>query len=473
MPVNSFDDYYMSWKPDKSCLEKPYYQSLARQLERDIMAGRLSDNTRLPPQRELADFLDLNLSTVTRAYKLCELKGLLYGVTGSGTYVSPGSRVGDTFVDRGGSLIEMGMIKPFYETNCRVLEAARSVLGRRDSRRLFEYGDPLGTERQLSAARLWLEKRGAPVEGDNLMIVAGAQNALSVILLSLFRAGDKIAVDEYTYTNFRRLAGLLQIQLVAVEADSRGMRPEALDALCRHGGVKGIYLMPTCSNPTGLCMSRDRRMELAETVRRYRLLVIEDDIYSFLAPADFQSFFSMAPKNTVHICSLSKSLCAGLRVAYLAFPEQYRETLVSGMLSVNLKTVSLNAEIIAQLIISGEADRIVEEKISLAHARNKIFRNYFPGGPEEVIPRFFHWVRLPGDMTSHEAELLALQKGIHILGSHRFAMGNRDPAHHVRLSIVSPRSEAELEEALGTLRELLGHTPLPSGVQGDRQAFYC
>lgn len=131
MPVNSFDDYYMSWKPEKEKLERPYYLSLAQQLERDITDGFLPENTKLPPQRELADYLDLNLSTVTRAYKLCELKGLLYGVTGSGTFVAPGIRAKDTFLDKDSPQIEMGMIKPFYETDRAVRDAARAILERR------------------------------------------------------------------------------------------------------------------------------------------------------------------------------------------------------------------------------------------------------------------------------------------------------------------------------------------------------
>ncbi len=91
MPVNSFENYPMSWKPSKSALSKPYYLSIASLLEADILSGALKAHTKLPPQRELADFLDLNLSTITRAYKLCELKGLLYAVTGNGTFVSPAS----------------------------------------------------------------------------------------------------------------------------------------------------------------------------------------------------------------------------------------------------------------------------------------------------------------------------------------------------------------------------------------------
>ena len=82
MPVNSFDDYPMAWKPDKARLAAPFYQSIAGALEEDILSGALPADTRLPPQRELADFLDVNLSTITRAYKVCELKGLLYAVVG-------------------------------------------------------------------------------------------------------------------------------------------------------------------------------------------------------------------------------------------------------------------------------------------------------------------------------------------------------------------------------------------------------
>lgn len=60
MPVNSFDDYVLTWKPDKQKLKTPIYRSLAQLMENDIQNGDLLANTKLPPQRELADYLDLN-----------------------------------------------------------------------------------------------------------------------------------------------------------------------------------------------------------------------------------------------------------------------------------------------------------------------------------------------------------------------------------------------------------------------------
>ena len=86
MPVNSFDNYPMSWKPDFSQATGPLYKIIAEKLEEDVRTGFLTPGTKLPPQRELADFLDINVSTVSKACKVCELKGLLSATVGSGTF---------------------------------------------------------------------------------------------------------------------------------------------------------------------------------------------------------------------------------------------------------------------------------------------------------------------------------------------------------------------------------------------------
>ncbi len=52
MPVNSFENYPMAWKPQKEKLTKPYYLSIASCLENDILTVRLLEDAKLPPQRE-------------------------------------------------------------------------------------------------------------------------------------------------------------------------------------------------------------------------------------------------------------------------------------------------------------------------------------------------------------------------------------------------------------------------------------
>ena len=89
VPVNSFETYPMSWRPSRRDLEQqniPLYKALAAQLIEAIEKGSVLPGTKLPPQRELADFLDINVSTVSKACKVCELKGLLSATVGSGTF---------------------------------------------------------------------------------------------------------------------------------------------------------------------------------------------------------------------------------------------------------------------------------------------------------------------------------------------------------------------------------------------------
>ena len=455
MPVNSFENYPMSWKPNKNDLKKPYYLSIAAKLEEDILAGILTKNTKLPPQRELADFLDLNLSTVTRAYKICELKGLIYAVTGNGTFVSPGILARDTILDNNSQIIEMSLFSSIYETNYTVLKASQAIINSPHAVHLYKYGSPLGTKRHIDAAITWMKTFGVNAERKNTMLTMGAQNALSIILISLFNAGDKIAVENFTYSNFKGLANQLHIQLIAVDSDQYGMSPEALNNICKQTNIVGIYLMPTCSNPTSIFMPVSRRNELADLIKRYDLLLIEDDIFSFLSPEKTSLFASILPEQTIHICSIAKSLCAGLRVAFVVFPERHKDSLVTGIISINLNSNSLNAEIISELIESGEAIKIVQQKITLANKRNQIYKDYFNIEQSDDIVRFYHWLRLPVNMTSEDFELLALQRGVHVLGSHRFAIQNNDKSSYTRLSITSPVSDNDFIHALEIIRNII------------------
>lgn len=42
MPINSYEDYALSWRPDKTQLTRPFYRSLIKRLEEDILSGKLA-----------------------------------------------------------------------------------------------------------------------------------------------------------------------------------------------------------------------------------------------------------------------------------------------------------------------------------------------------------------------------------------------------------------------------------------------
>ncbi len=130
----------MTWKPTVNREDRPIYQALAMQLERDIVGGRLVPGTKLPPQRELADYLDVNPSTISKAFKVAELKGLLSATVGSGTYVSYDalSNVYLLSEEKPKHLIEMGAVLPDRVSYKPLHELLQSMLQEEDYAKWFE-----------------------------------------------------------------------------------------------------------------------------------------------------------------------------------------------------------------------------------------------------------------------------------------------------------------------------------------------
>lgn len=454
MPVNSFDDYPMSWKPEKEQLTSPKYRALADLLTDDILTGKLPPHTKLPPQRELADYLDLNLSTITRAFQLCTQKGLLYGITGRGTFVSPNAAIDIAIADEKeeASYIEMGIIKPLDAFNTETYAVMEQVL-QRGGTALLDYSYPMGTPYQRAAAQKWLEHFSMDVSLSNIAITAGAQNALAILLLTLFRPGDKIATDHYTYANFIELANLMQIRLVPISGDKEGMLPDVLENHCRLQQLNGIYLVPNYHNPTGHIMSQSRKEALAVIIRKYALLAIEDDIYGFLLEKPSLPLAHFAPDHTCYICSLSKSICSGLRIAYLTFPTRFAADIRRGIYNVNVKTPSLNSETAGELIYSGIAKKIIAQKRMEAAARSEICKDFFPEIAKNPLG-FSLWLPLPERFQQTDFEHLAQKKGISVCHSHRFLVGEADAQQYLRIALSSPDTKEELAKGLSILRDL-------------------
>jgi DNA-binding transcriptional MocR family regulator len=451
MPVNSFDNYPMSWKPDKNALKRPFYKSLASLLEQDITNGFLAPGTKLPPQRELADFLDLNFTTITRSYKICEVKGLIYAVTGSGTFVAPNATRSITIsADKTANSIDLGFVASFEQTNGIVSETLQKTVNKSYLEQLLNYNDPTGIPHQKTAALNWMESFGIQTDQEHIAIVSGAQNALAITLAALFEPGNRIATDLYTYSNFIELAKMFHIQLVPILGDQFGMSPDELEKQCSQINIHGIFLMPSCCNPTTVMIPDFRKQELAEIIRKHRLILIEDDIHAFLTAgiiSDYQQpMFNLLPEQSVYICGTSKSICSGLRVAYMVYGEPLSEKILQAIFNINVKTSSFDTEVITELILSGKAHEIVSEKKQLAQSANDIYSEYFPLKTAFGHPlSFYRWLPIHGHNDSLQLEIELKRHGIRVFHSDRFLSGPNTPDKYLRIALASTNSLDELK----------------------------
>lgn len=451
MPINDFSRHPLTWQPDPALIKRPRYLSLASLLSHDISNGVLKPGTCLPPQRELADWLDLNFTTVTRAYDICKERSLIYGVTGRGTFVSPmpGKQEEDN-----SDILDLGAVQGFPEIAADLLvETAQDILKRDYTRELFSYNAREGVHRHKTAGAFWADTIGINISPEQIIVFSGAQNALVSIMLAFFDIGDTLFVDSFTYGNLIEAAHLAHIRLHPIDGDSDGMIPESLNKAASRYNGKGVFLMPTCANPTTITMSKKRKDELALVIARHNLFVIEDDAALFKNSSG--TFFERLPNQTFHLIGATRFLAAGLRVAFALCPEKHLEKLVNAHHHLTIKASALDTEIMSELILSGRAGKIIDKKIKKAKVMNGIFEKLFPlEKRRESDTPFFRKLKLPFSRRNGpdiERELISL--GVRACHSYRFAALKNPPESFLRLSLSSVATKHELKRALSIIKK--------------------
>lgn len=443
--------------------EGPLYKELADAIERDVAAGTLRPGERLPTHRDLADVLGLNVSTVTRGYREAEKRGLVSATVGRGTFVSSDAATTTSLVSfepcRPG-MLELGLVAPLDHLDPEINEEFRRLARRKDPSALLRYSDPRGRPEHRRAGALWAERFGVFADPSDVVVCAGAQHALTCVLGGLFRPGDRLAVDALTYPGLKTLAAMLGIRLVPVPMDDRGMIPAGLDAACRRDEIKGVYLMPGVHNPTTLTLPENRRDEIARLADRHGLLVIEDDAYGLTDPGSPEPVGNRVPHRRVCIAGMSKSLAAGLRVAFVVAPPPLVKPLAQAVLNTIWMAPPLNVELASLWILDGTADRVTEAKRAEAARRYMLACDALDGLRfRGKASGFFLWCELPEPWTGAALERTGAECGVNVFGAEKFVVGESPAPRAVRISLTGTDSVEQLREGLLILRDILAGTP--------------
>lgn len=448
---------HITWIPDVKVNAEPIYISIAHCLEEDIKAGKLEGGFKLPPQRVIANFLGINHSTVTRAYKLCEEKGLIKGVTGKGTFVHFHAGIPQNLLtDHNLNIIEMGMVLALYEVNAIIESSLKEIYQNIDYDAILRYAPPEGHIRHRYIASKWLSRLYLDCSPEQIIITDGTQSALSIILISLFDKGDRIIVDEYTYTGFISLAKLLGIILVPVKTNEDGIDIDELKVTVKRESIKGIYLIPDCHNPTTAILSNDKRKTIAQIIKKNNLILIEDSPFSFTVQSNFKPISHDIPDNSFYIAGTSKSINPTFRISYIVSPQKYVSQLSHGVNNLTWMASPINAEIVSQLLNSSKYDELVKIKIATLKERNQLVDHILHD--YHLIPNqasLFRYLILPESISDKNIELACLEKGVQIFSSKRFSISTHPNQNAIRLSISGPKDMEELRKGLLIIKEVL------------------
>ncbi|UWQ94542.1 PLP-dependent aminotransferase family protein [Rhodobacteraceae bacterium M385] len=327
-------------------------------ITRAIWDRRFAPGDRLPATRALAQHLGISRITVSLAYESLLSTGYIVSLPRSGFFVasdaptqmevSPMGQANDAArLDWGARL---GPVPP-------ALGAQASPADWRSFRYPFIFGEPdvarfpvddwrdcvrrgLGKRHFEQVAddasdrddpflveqivRRSVSGRGVAATVDEVLVTAGAQNALWLTVQVLFGGnGGDVAMEEPGYPELRNLLRQQGLTIHPVPVDRDGMQVDRIP-----DGVRAVFVTPSHQAPTGATMSMARRRALLERAEAGDFIVIEDDYdyeMSYASPS-LPALRSLDQQGrVVYVGSFSKSIFPGLRLGYLTADARFVE----------------------------------------------------------------------------------------------------------------------------------------------------
>lgn len=305
------------------------------------------------------------------------------------------------------------------------------------------------------------------VGADDVMVTAGAQHAMLLAFAVTTEPGDVVLTESLVYGGMRSLASFLRIDLQPVAMDGKGMVPDAFAEACRASSPRAVYLTPTLQNPTSTIMPEARRREIADIAREHGVIVVEDDIYSYLFEEPPRPVSAFVGEDAYYLTSLSKSVDAGLRVGYLRAPRSSMDALSSAMMTTMIMAPSITAEVATQLIETGVADEIAQRRRAEVGERQALARQTLGDFVHrDSHPAGMHlWIMLPEPWRAEAFVGEARNRGVSIASPEMYVVGRSAAPHAVRISVGAIGDLDRLRKALDVLGSLLrGAPPSRPGV---------
>ncbi|RDY29603.1 PLP-dependent aminotransferase family protein [Romboutsia weinsteinii] len=326
-------------------LDKNKYLQIYNHIKLLISKKDIKEQEKLPPIRKLANYLEVNTTTIVKAYELLENEGYVYKVIGSGTFVLSmnkskrtdfGKKSGIIHFDSGNPSMDMFPIDNFKKAvNMALTEDGASI---------FEYDEGLGSEELRNNIVSYLEERCIKSDKDNIQIISGAQQGIDIVCKGLINYSDVVFVEEPTYNGAMEVFRSRGAKIISIPMLDDGIDIGILKLKLEKIKPKLLYAMPNFQNPTGISYSTYKKKKLIELAEKYDFYILEDDFISDFTfnSTDNKPLRSYDDKNRViYIKSFSKILMPGLRIGIVEMPSELLKRILWAKYSSDISTPGL------------------------------------------------------------------------------------------------------------------------------------
>jgi GntR family transcriptional regulator/MocR family aminotransferase len=482
----------------------PLYLQLARALREAMAAGRLGNGTRLPSSRELACDLQLSRTTVVAAYEHLRTEGFIAGRVGSGSYVTSPWHTPVRPPPPRRAVVAQSDFSRRTRAHC----ALDDIPGRRPPgmRHAFQFGVPMVNTaltaqwvRELARAAPYVQpgypriqglpalreavarhvgrSRGVACTADDVLIVGGTQQALSLIARVLLDPGDEVALEEPHYFAARTLLQVHGARLAGVPVDTDGLQVERLP----DPAAKLTYVTPSHQFPTGAVLSHERRLALLEYARLGSGWIVEDD-YDGEFRHDQQPVRALQELDrdgrVLYIGSFSKTLFPALRLGYVIMPAGLKDDLLAAKWTDDFACPPLDQAALANFINAGGYERHLRQVTRKLAERRRLLRTLLE---EQCADRLdiadshagMHLVAWVRDMPASEGDALIRAAAERKLALYSIAPCYLQPPDRTGLIMgYSAMSPGEIRDAVALFARCLALFPRRSEGERKRPALY-
>lgn len=479
----------------------PLYAQITAQVRRMISSDTLKVGDRLPPNRELAQMLGVNRTTVTTAYAELVADGLISSHVGRGTYVTgvPSPRRGLERRERvqpspmpwNGLLsyqrrdpwltgmlreeIGSGLSGQSKETislafalppaDLFPLDEFRRCVDRvlrTQGRLLLQLGTSGGHQPLQEYLANQMALSGIAVKPDEVLITNGCQQSLDLIRRILVAPGEEVLIENPTYPGALSVFCSGDSRFVSVPVDANGINLDLLEDLLAQRRPKLIYTVASFHNPTGVTIDLAARRRLIQLAAEYRVPIVEDDIYRELR-YDGPSVPPLKALDehglVIYISSFSKVGFPGLRVGWITAPP-----IVIEHLSREKQRCDLHAGLLSQAalyefsrhgLLAKHSKRVKRIYAQRRDAMIESLHKHFPPEASWLKPEggMALWVSLPPEINTSQLLLQAADQGVTFCPGDRFYSAL--PEHNKMRLAFTTAGPSQIEEAVRRLGALI------------------
>jgi GntR family transcriptional regulator/MocR family aminotransferase len=237
------------------------------------------------------------------------------------------------------------------------------------------YGDPAGLPELRRALARWVGRSRAVVATpDQVIVTAGTQQAIDLVMRLLVGPGDVVAIENPGYAPVRRLCSVAGAKFAPVPVDAEGIVVDAIPS-----GAKVVFTTPSHQSPTGATMSLRRRRALLTFAERHGVAIIEDDYDSEYRYDDrpLEPLHALDRSGRViYLGTFSKTLSPSLRLGFAVFPESLVAASIALRELLDWQPPVVNQQAMVRFIGDGHLERHLRRCRKIYRPRHQVVTQF-------------------------------------------------------------------------------------------------